>query len=272
MCINCLPPPAEVLGNNLEPTPIGVGGTDISGALRKPITQPARTHGYFTWSQRGKMVHHPWWKTQNAQVKQRGQNPIWGHKLKPRSKQEVPSQKKSGRGWANKARVQSSSPPTNDSMTPSQTKFGRRISKKPKAQVGWSLSLSPAVLHKKQLDDPDIGRLLRWKESGQRPFGPEVCASSPATRHYWNCWELLQIQDGMLMCHFVRCDATGDHMQFIVPRSLHNKVLYHIHDSLLGGHLGQKKTREKRPPKGFPGVVLGRIAIIGFPNVMNVLK
>ena len=34
-------------------------------------------------------------------------------------------------------------------------------------------------------------------------------------------------------------------MQFIVPRSLHNEVLYHIHNSLLGSHLGQKKTRGK---------------------------
>ena len=42
------------------------------------------------------------------------------------------------------------------------------------------------------------------------------------------------------MCHFVRCDAMGDHIQFIVPRSLHNEVLHHVH-----GHLGQKKTREK---------------------------
>ena len=68
----------------------------------------------------------------------------------------VPSQKKPGRGWANKARVQGSSPPTNDSMTPSQAKSGRGLSKKPKALVGWSLSLNPAVLHQKQLDDPDI--------------------------------------------------------------------------------------------------------------------
>ena len=110
---------------------------------------------------------------------------------------------KSGRGWANKARVQGSSPPTNDSMTPSQTKFGRGLSKKPKAQVGWSLSLSTAVLCKKKLDDQDIGPQLRWKESGQRPFGPEVCTSSPAIRDYWNCWELLQLQDGILMhCFF----------------------------------------------------------------------
>ena len=56
---------------------------------------------------------------------------------------------------------------------------------------------------------------------------------------------LLQIQDGMLMHHFVRHDAAGDHLQFIVPRSLHNEVLHHVHDSLFGGHLGQKKAREK---------------------------
>ena len=86
---------------------------------------------------------------------------------------------------------------------------------------------------------------MKWKEYGQRPFGPKVCTSSPVTRHYWNCWALLQIQNGMLMCHFVRCDAMGDHLQFIVPRSLDNEVLHHVHDSLFSGHLGQKKTKEK---------------------------
>ena len=75
----------------------------------------------------------------------------------------------------------------------------------------------------------------------------------------------------MLMCCFVRCDATGDHQQFIVPRSLHNEVLHHVHDSLLGGYLGQKKTREMLS-KGSTGVVLERIAIIGVLNVMNVPK
>ena len=51
MCINHLPPSAEVLGDNLELTPIRAGGTNISGALREPMIQPARTHGYFTQSQ-----------------------------------------------------------------------------------------------------------------------------------------------------------------------------------------------------------------------------
>ena len=249
MCINHLPPAAEVLGDNPALTLIRAGGTDISGVIREPIIQPATTHGYFTRSQTKKHDNTPHMaEGLKCQCNSKGPKPNPGPQNKAKKQAEgalggdksVPSQKKSGRGWANTARVQGSSPPTNNSMAPSQAKPGRGLSRKPKAQVGWSLSLNPAVLHQKQLDDQDIGPVLEWKESGQRPFGPEVCASSPATRHYWNCWDLLQIQDGMLMCCFMRHGATGNHMQFIVPRSLHNEVLYHIHDSLLGGLLGQK--------------------------------
>ena len=159
--------------------------------------------------------------------------------------QSVPSQKKPGRRWTNKAQVQDGIAPSNDTDAPSHLKSGRGGSKESKAQVSWGLSLNPTVSCKKQLDDPDIGPILKWKESGQRSFIPKVYDSNPATRHYWNCWALLQIQDGTLMCHFVRHDVMGDHIQFIVPWSLHNEVLHHVHDSLLGGHLGQKKTRQK---------------------------
>ena len=160
--------------------------------------------------------------------------------------------------------------PTNDIYAPFHSKSDRG-SKESKAQVGWGLSINPAVLYKKQLEDPDIGPVLKWKELGQRPFGPKVCASNPVTKHYWNCWALLQIQDGMLMHHFVRCDAMGDHLQFNVPKSLCNEVLHHVHDSLLGGQLAQKKP-ERKPSKGSTGVVFERIAIIGLLNVMNLPK
>ena len=75
----------------------------------------------------------------------------------------------------------------------------------------------------------------------------------------------------MLMCHFIRSDATGDHLQFIVPSSLSNEVLHHVHDLLLGGHLGQKKP-ERQPPKVPTFVVLEKIVIIGSLNVMKSAK
>ena len=67
--------------------------------------------------------------------------------------------------------------------------------------------------------------------------------SSPATRHYWSSWELLVIKNG-----------TSDSLQLIVPRKLQREVLGNAHDGLLGGHLGQKKTREKAPLSSIGGV------------------
>ena len=43
----------------------------------------------------------------------------------------------------------------------------------------------------------------------------------------------------------MRCGATVDHLQLLVLTAMHAVVLQQVHDSLLGRHLGQKKTREK---------------------------
>ena len=51
-----------------------------------------------------------------------------------------------------------------------QEKSSRVESKKMERNAG-GLSHTSADLHKKQLDDPDIGPVLQWKESGTRPFG-----------------------------------------------------------------------------------------------------
>ena len=99
-------------------------------------------------------------------------------------------------------------------------------------------------LKKKQLEDLDIGPVLKWLESGARPVGLEVAASSPATWHYWLYWESLKIMDGVLFCKFSRKDDTGEHIQLIVTRKLKDEIMYQMHESLLSGHLGKCKTRE----------------------------
>ena len=43
------------------------------------------------------------------------------------------------------------------------------------------LSFTPTELHKKPLNDPNIGPVLQLKEAGTRPFGQEVCITSVAT-------------------------------------------------------------------------------------------
>lgn len=109
----------------------------------------------------------------------------------------------------------------------------------------WLMPYSLEQLRRKQLEDSDIGPVMRWKESGVRPFGLEVSGCSPATRLYWHYWDSLEAHDGLLYKTYVRRDGTGKHLQLLVPKKLRNEVLYQMHNTILSGHLGQKKTREK---------------------------
>ena len=114
-----------------------------------------------------------------------------------------------------------------------------------KEPPGWSAGYTLGAARNKQLEDPDIGPILKWITSGSRPFGAEVCASSPATRHYWNCWDRLEIHDNVLFRRFVRRDQTGNHRQLIVPHALQHEVITQLHKPPMSGHLGKKKTRER---------------------------
>ena len=111
--------------------------------------------------------------------------------------------------------------------------------------VPWALPHSMKDLHKRQLEDPEIGPVVRWKEQGRRPPAEEAQRLSPASRHYWLNWNSLHLREGLLFRKFQKKNGTGTYMQFLLPSSMKDEVLRQSHNSLLGGHLGQKKTRGK---------------------------
>ena len=98
------------------------------------------------------------------------------------------------------------------------------------------------TLRSLQLADKDLAQILKWKQSGKRPFGPVVCRSSPVTRHYWNQWDTLEVSDGILYRRYTKQDCSGSYIQFLVPASLRKEILKLMHDSPISGHLGKKKT------------------------------
>jgi hypothetical protein len=93
--------------------------------------------------------------------------------------------------------------------------------------------------------DQDLKPVLEWMKSKSRPYGAEVHKTSAATHHYWHNWNLLVLQNGVLYRTFVKRDGTGSYLQLIVPRKLRKEVMHQMHNSILSGHLGEKKTREK---------------------------
>ena len=114
----------------------------------------------------------------------------------------------------------------------------------PSGEKLWALPYSMQDLRKKQMEDPDIGPVMKWLDKGVRLVGPKIAASSPVTQHYWLYWESLKLIDGVLFCGFSRKDGTGEHAQLIIPRKLRDEIGHQMHNSLLSGHLGKCKTME----------------------------
>ena len=108
----------------------------------------------------------------------------------------------------------------------------------------WALP-KLADLRIRQLKDPDLVPIIRAKEEGKRPSAKDIPGMSPATRHYWLYWDALFLYSGVLFRKFARKDGTGHYIQFVVPRTLKDTILYQMHECVASGHLGQKKTRER---------------------------
>ena len=111
--------------------------------------------------------------------------------------------------------------------------------------TSWSSTRSAGDLQKLQREDSDIGPILEAKEAGKRPTGQDMATRSLACRHYWILWDSLVVIDRLLFKQFIKQDGSGEYNQFITPSSMKKEVLYQMHDSLVSGHLGCKKTKAK---------------------------
>ena len=109
----------------------------------------------------------------------------------------------------------------------------------------WFQGYSANELSKLQREDPNIGPLIQWMEAKERPFGAEMCTSSPETRNYWNYWNSLEMKEGLLWKNFHKHDGTQSFLQLIAPSSMRPQVFKAMHSCLLSGHLGKRKTTEK---------------------------
>ena len=54
----------------------------------------------------------------------------------------------------------------------------------------------------------------------------------------------LEVRGGILLKKFLKRDGSGEYLQFIVPLSMRKEVLFQMHNSLVSGHFGCKKTKE----------------------------
>ncbi|CAC5404999.1 unnamed protein product [Mytilus coruscus] len=106
-------------------------------------------------------------------------------------------------------------------------------------------------LKKLQSEDEDLKVVIESKKKGGKPDYSVIAMSSPACRNYFNLWDSLEIYNDILFKRFHKQDGTGEFLQFIVPTSMKKEIMYHMHNTVLSGHLGQKKSRGKALQKFF---------------------
>lgn len=137
--------------------------------------------------------------------------------------------------------------------------------------VPWSNGYSIKDLRDMQMADRDIGQVVSWLEVGVKPTGNIVNVASLATRHYLQCWDALELNNGILMRRFNKKDGSGSFLQLITLKKLQKDVLYQMHNGLLSGHLGRKKTKEKLLQRYYWYIVSERTFIYGYSNVKAVV-
>ena len=87
--------------------------------------------------------------------------------------------------------------------------------------------------------------MLKWFDKGRRPATHEITSMCPAMRHYWNLWDSLVIKEGQIYRNFCSRDGIIQNSQFILPDPMKKEILFQMHDGVLSGHLGSRKTLQK---------------------------
>ncbi|VDI17858.1 Hypothetical predicted protein [Mytilus galloprovincialis] len=109
----------------------------------------------------------------------------------------------------------------------------------------WNMGHTYENLKELQNKDEDVGPILQWKISGNKSSDIDLQSSSTATRHYYHLRDSLVLQDGLLFRKFEKQNKTGQYLQFLTPEKLKSEVLHSMHDAIISGHLGKRKTTEK---------------------------
>ena len=109
----------------------------------------------------------------------------------------------------------------------------------------WPFKTKYQDMGPKQRQDPVLGAIYQRKLDEKRPSSAEVAPLSSEVRHYWLLWGSLTIEKGVLCRKFHKQDGTDAYLQVIIPHDMRNEVLEQMHDNILSGHLGEKKTRER---------------------------
>ncbi|KAI4887649.1 hypothetical protein NFI96_026195 [Prochilodus magdalenae] len=119
--------------------------------------------------------------------------------------------------------------------------------RKKTSDLSLLLGLAPDVVGIKALQeaDGDIGVVLNWMESSQKPPRARMKGASRSLRKLWTEFDRLEVLDGLL-CRSVISSLTGEQlMQVVVPAALVPEVLQQLHGGSTSAHFAAERVWEQ---------------------------
>ena len=118
----------------------------------------------------------------------------------------------------------------------------RKVVTSPESE-SWIQGWGKSEIREKQLKDPDVGKILTWKEAcPKKPSWKEVSSENETVKAYWFLWSQLHVRDGILYKLWEEETSPRGHWQLVVPGELHAEILEMLHNHVTAAHLGQHKT------------------------------
>ncbi|VDI02082.1 Hypothetical predicted protein [Mytilus galloprovincialis] len=101
------------------------------------------------------------------------------------------------------------------------------------------------TLRKEQHEDPDLERLIQFKEAGNKPMWSTISSLSSDFKYYWGRWEVVHLRSGVLYRKWESSDGGSFEWQLVLPKRFRRFVFEQLHETPTSGHLGVSKTFSK---------------------------
>jgi len=94
--------------------------------------------------------------------------------------------------------------------------------------------------------DIELATIVKWLKEGTLPLSSnELARYDPATKSLHAQWERFKVTEGVLYRKFLSSHQEGESWQLVAPFVYRKQVMRTAHASVIGGHMGVKKTQVK---------------------------
>ena len=124
-------------------------------------------------------------------------------------------------------------------------------------QQNWLSDFTNDDLRVAQQQDASLGQVYEWVEKREKPTPRELSTYDEETKTLVSRWKYLVIKNGILVRAVSEIGTGRGVFQTVLPGTLRERILHHMHDLRVVGHMGIQRTIARVKQRFYwPGLAL----------------